>query len=215
MPGGHLSSGALVRPDPEDAALRSILGSRLGLACLVGAALAWPGAASALPILAIDLDPATPGIQTTAQIGVGEQLSFDVVIVNVDAGAPLNAFQLEVRFDAARLSGVSVVVGPFLAPPTLPIEQGFGTGTALLAATTLGPGGASGAGVLGTIRLEGVSPGTSPLTLANVVLSQPFGVELGVGGLGSAELIVVPETGSGVAVGFGLLLLRLRLPRSR
>jgi len=199
----------------EDTALRSTSRSRLGLAWLAGAALAWPAVGSALPILAIDLDPATPGIQTTAQIGVGQQLSFDVVISGVDAGAPLNAFQLQLPFDTTRLSGVSVAVGPFLVPPTLAIQQGFDPGTALLAATTLGPAGASGAGVLGSIRLEGASPGTALLELAGVVLSQPFGVELGVQSLGSAELVVVPEVGSGVAIGFGLLLLSLRASRPR
>jgi hypothetical protein len=95
----------------------------------------------ALPIVAIDLDPAAPGIQSTATLAIGATLEAHLVVLGVEAAAPLNAFELDVEFDGAVLAALLAdSVGSFLVAPVSEFQNTIGAGAVGLAALTLGPG---------------------------------------------------------------------------
>ena len=47
----------------------------------------------ALPIVSVDTDPITPGIQSSFTVGLGDIFSVDIFISDVEAGTPLNGFE--------------------------------------------------------------------------------------------------------------------------
>jgi general secretion pathway protein D len=109
-----------------------------------------------------------PGI-----VSVGETL---LVPISVDQGADLYAFQFDLAFDPSILRLESIQEGSLLpsAGPTFfspgTIDNTSGT-AALNADSLVGPiPGASSGGDLADFRFLGIGPGTSPLTLSNVVL---------------------------------------------
>jgi hypothetical protein len=182
---------------------------------LVGLVILAGMDAGALPILAIDVDPVTPGIQTSASISLSDSLAINIVVQDVDAEAPLHAFELALIFQASVIAGESVEIGPFLASPTILIEDSISPGSAAVAATTVGSAASDGTGVLATLSLRGLALGTSTLDLADVVLSQPFGVRLGAGELRGASLTVVPEPAGLILIGCCLAAVSAHRTRGR
>lgn len=172
---------------------------------LLAAALALPAPASALPSLAIDLDPGTPGIETSAELAQGSPITVAITISGVDLAAPLNAFELDLDIDPLILAATAVVVGSFLAAPADVAEEDLTGSDVNVLYFTLGPAASSGAGVLALVTLLGQNLGTSALSLSDVILSAPFGVEIPAGALGAASIRVVPEPASALLALGGLV----------
>lgn len=184
-------------------------------ALAVGAVLISAPRALAAPVLAIDLDPGTPAVESSADLALGGSLTLAITIANVDAAAPLNAFELDLDFDPAILAATAASVGGFLALPNDVAEADLAAPDVNLLYYTLGPGASSGSGVLAFVTFEGVSPGTSALSLSDVILSAPFGVDIPVGGLNAASIRVVPEPESALLGALGLVGLALAGARRR
>jgi hypothetical protein len=181
---------------------------RLRPASLVSVALsvALSGRAVAAPLLAIDLDPATAGVQSNATIGVGSSLSLEIVISGVESVEPLNAFQLELAHDETVAMVLSATLGSFLLSPEVLLDSVV-PGRVGLAVVTLGPGAVFGSGTLAAVTLQGSGVGTTGLTLENVLLSQPFGFPIDGFALQGALLTVVPEPATGSLALLGLIML--------
>lgn len=161
--------------------------------------------------LAVDLDPSTAAIDDARTIFVGESLTFTITIEGVTTAEPLNAFELDLSYDDTPLEALSAAVGTFLASPTDVAELALTPPEIGLAFFTLGPGAASGSGVLAFVTMRGVAPGTSLLALNDVILSAPFGEEIAFDALFGAELTVaVPEPASVLLLGLGAGLLACR-----
>ena len=162
--------------------------------------------AAGAPILALDLDPALPGVQASTSLAVGGAVVAEIWISGVDASDPLHALELDLLFDPGILAASAASVASFLAAPFLEIENVLGAGQVGLAATTLGPGAAFGSGLLATVTLVATGPGESALALSNVLLSEPFGAQIPDVTLQPALLLVVPEPGVGMLLAATCLL---------
>jgi hypothetical protein len=162
----------------------------------------------ALPIVAIDVDPVSPGIQNTTTLAIGATLEASIVVLGVEAAEPLNAFELDVDFASAVLAALLAdQVGSFLVAPVSQFENTIGVSEVELAALTLGPGAAFGDGLLAVVSFQALAPGSTAVALGDVVLSQPFGVPIAGVVLEGAVVTVVPEPGTGVLVFLGAVLL--------
>jgi len=135
------------------------------------AALGQPERARSAPILAVDVDPGSAGIQSTRTVAPGALVPVDIVIAGVESDASLNGFELDVDFVSSVLSATSVVDGGFLLPVRFAVELNLAAPDVNFAEVTLGGGGAVGDGVLARITFEAIGLGTSALTLNDVILS--------------------------------------------
>jgi len=180
--------------------------------------------AQALPTLSLDLDPLSAGHQDALSLTTPAQFRVDVVIEDVGAAQPLNAFELDLGFDAQVVQALSVTGSGFLLDPVFEVRLGIGPGNVDLALVTLGAAGASGDGVLASILFETVAPGTSPLDLFDVILSAPFGVRIPVAAVGDGVVRVsdtqplpppIPEPTAGLLFGVGGAVVARRVRRAR
>ena len=175
------------------------------------------GTAHAVPLVSVDLDPGTPGVQSTASVINGGSFTVDIVIEGVEAAAPLNAFEFDLLFDNTLLAATSVAEGGFLLEPKIVLETLIDntTGAVGLAAVTLLPAGAEGGGVLGSIVFDTLAAGTSVLDLDNVLLSAPFGIPIEFAGLQDGSIDITPSAAAPeplvpVLLGGGLLALAVQ-----
>lgn len=131
----------------------------------------------ASPVVSVDVDPSTAGIQSVLDVQNGDSFFVDIVISGVEASEPLNGFQFNLGFDPAVLTAISITDGGFLLEPVFPVFESIdnGAGDVLFALVTLGPVGASGDGILASLGFSASAAGTSILDLNNVLLSAPFG----------------------------------------
>ncbi|MGH0035965.1 MAG: hypothetical protein ACQGVK_13140 [Myxococcota bacterium] len=182
-------------PRPRSTSPRQARGSLA--ACAWALCLGWlaAGAAAAAPIVSIDLDPSTPGIQDTASVWLLDSVSVDIVIGDVDPAMPLFGDQFDVDFDAGVLTATSVAGGGFLNEPLFPIQADLAGGRVEFAEITLGPVGSAGSGVLGRIEFDAVGLGTTSLQLGELILAGEFGVEIAPGSMAGARLTVSERTG--------------------
>jgi len=183
------------------------MGTILGMAILFNAA-----SVTALPIVSVDTDPFTTGVQSAVETGLGNPLTIDVVVSGIDPLLPLNAFEFELHLDTTILSPTDVVSGGFLGPF-------FPSGTAFLvesditgpdigyAETSLVPTGFSGDGRLATITFDTIGLGTSALELSEVILSAPFGAPIDLAGVNDGSVNVVPEPSTLFLLGSGIIVL--------
>jgi len=141
------------------------------ISLLILAVLGLPQVARSAPILALDVDPGSAGIQSTRTLSPGDVVTVDVVIDDVEAGASLNGFELDVDFASSVLSATSVVDGGFLLPVRLAFEMNLAAPDVNFAEVTLAGGGAIGGGVLARITFEAIGLGTSALSLNDVILT--------------------------------------------
>lgn len=124
--------------------------------------------AEAVPIVSVDTDPTTPGIQSALNVLLGNPFMVDVVIEGIEASLRLNAFQFDLLFDPAVLSATDIVSGGFL--PTIDVFEVIGLSVVSYAEASLG-GSAIGSGVLASVSFDTLAVGTSTLDLTNVILA--------------------------------------------
>lgn len=165
---------------------------RVSLSCLLAAALAVisPGLAKAVPIVSVDTDPSTAGVQTSLEVNPGDMFSVDIVISGVEASSTLNAFELDLGFDPAILMATGVVDGGFLLAPSIVVQIDLTPPEVMFAEATLLPIGAVGSGVLASIGFTALTAGVSLLGLNDVVLSAPFGVPIAVDAVNDGSVTV-------------------------
>ena len=170
---------------------------RLALRILIGVSFLclMAGVALAVPIVSVDTDSA---------IVIGNTLTVDIVIEDVVAPG-LNAFELDLMFDPTILDPTSVVSGGFLLAPVFTVQMVLGVLEVEFAEVTLLPLGAGGGGILATIVFDTIGVGTSPLDLNDVILSEPFGVEITPVTLANGSVVVTPEPGTWLLMGSGLV----------
>lgn len=164
----------------------------------------------AVPILSVDVDPLTPGIQSSGSIALGVSATIDVVITDV---TDLHDFELDLDFAPAILGATMVVGGPFLPTP-LTIESDITAPDVNFAQVSLLPlTGASGSGVLASVTFDTLSGGTSFLSLNDVILAAPLGLPIFlspddvVGGSLRVVGTAIPEPATALLLGLGLLAL--------
>lgn len=186
-------------------------------AYLFAAVLLISTPAWALPVVSVDADPSMAGIQSVVEVPDGSSFDVDIVISGVEAGDPLNAFELDLLFDSSVLTATSVVDGGFLLDPVFQVQNIVGMVSVEFAEATLLPAGAVGSGVLATVSFDTAGLGTSVLDLENVKLSAPFGVRIPAAEVvdGSAVVEVIPEPGSTALFAMGALLVVSRVAPRR
>jgi hypothetical protein len=176
------------------------------IALLVGNALGtWSEAA---PIISVDLDAATPGIQSNLEGDTGALIDAAVAINTVDAVAPLNAFDFDLTYDG-QLAAQALANGDFLLSPTVVVISDVIPPDVNLAVSTLLPTGAVGDGVLAEVTFQALSAGVALLELSRVALAAPFGIPIAVGAINNAEVAVrqapAPASVLLISVGLGAL----------
>ena len=113
--------------------------------------LLLPLSAEAGPIVSVDMDPSTPGVQSTLTVTDGTSFTVDAFILGVEAAALLNAFEFDLSFDSSLLNATSVFGGGFLVAPASTVESDLLSPDVNFAAVTLGFAGALGSGILANI----------------------------------------------------------------
>ena len=142
------------------------------------AALSWSKAGIAAPIVSVDMDPTTAGVQSSLTVQQGDTFSIDIFISGVEPTLPLNGFQLMLTDGSALATAESRTLGSFIpAPPVTiapPIELPFTAGSdVLIGGTAIGFVGNSGSGVLATVDFVANAAGTTSLALSSVSLTSP------------------------------------------
>lgn len=167
---------------------------------------------TAMPIVSV-LNPPT--------VSVGDSFDVDIMIDDVLAGGlpsdGLHSFQFELAFDPAVIDLTGSMNGDFL-DPSIPFRQELNDSNAMIGVTRLFPMGIIGSGKLFSLSFIAVDPGTSPLVLSNVLLSNPFGVPLTPFELQHSRVTVagssqVPEPAAGALLVLGLVALAGRSRR--
>ena len=176
-----------------------------GIACF------WLGLVHAAPVIELDVDPTTPGTQSTTTVTTGDVFSVDVLISSVEETDPLNGFQLTALFDAIVVNALNVIDGGFLPSPLVTlVDIDNAVGTVEFAAASLGVVSAFGDGVLAQIDFLATGTGASSLALSDVLLSGPFGVAIDIAAISGATVNVtadgsVPEPPVTALLGLGAL----------
>jgi hypothetical protein len=141
-------------------------------------AMMLPIPVAGVPMVSIDMDPTLAGVQTAVTVDLGDSFSVDVVAEGILPSSPLNAFEFDLLYGGAILGATLLADGGFLLPPSLVIQSELGPPEVGFAALTLAPIGASGSGVLASISFIALGLGSIALTLNDVLLSAPFGLEI-------------------------------------
>jgi hypothetical protein len=163
------------------------IASLLAAAVVIGASTA-----SAVPIVSVDADPVTPGIQDTRTVAAGEIFDVDVVIAGIEESAALHAYELDVAYDPAVLTGLALVDAGFLGSSTFTLESDILPPDFNFAQTIVGQTGVVADGVLLTLRFQAGHSGESLLDLNDVLLSAPRGVPIALAGVADARIVVEP-----------------------
>ena len=144
------------------------------------AAFSFSKTGVAAPIVSVDMDPTTAGVQSSVTVQQGEIFSVDIFISGVEAASPLNTFTLVLSGDPTSIFAVGASLGPFLSSvPSFPIGPNLAGASAAIGGFGLGPTAAvSGDGILASISFSADAVGTSGLELFDVELSQPFGIAI-------------------------------------
>ncbi len=170
----------------------------------------------------------TPLIATTISVQpssipvtVGQTFA---MTVQISGASDLYGYQFDLGFNPAVLAATSVTEGPFLSsggptiflPGTIDNVSGSIPGNADILA---GPvSGVNGSGTLLNASFQALAPGTSMVSLFNVIALNSSGQELALTTSGST-VDVVPEPGSGLLAGVSIVgafvLLRRRSSRPR
>ena len=146
-------------------------------------------------LMALDMDPATPGIQATAQYAEGtEQIAIDVVVQNAQA---IGAFEFWVAFNPLYLQFLGWNLGPFLTSTgrIATCHPLITENTLRIGCTTTGPTpeGPSGDGVLATLYFKPRFGGETCLSMLLVETAEVFGHALPTVGQ-SGCVTIIPST---------------------
>lgn len=173
--------------------------------------------------LALDLDAATPGIQSTRTVAVGDVIRVAVVVLNIPAGPGLSAFNFEVDYDRTKVVAPTFAGGeaddrnPDLNDAAvgdgwtcLPAPQGDlddpggidgdgdpATGQAFLSCFAAS-GNTTGSAVVATIEMHAIAAGTAALSLARVNVAVGDGIEIA--RCADSDQFVVPCAGATLTV---------------
>jgi hypothetical protein len=134
-----------------------------------------------------------PTVQT---VSVGDQFTVDV---RVDSVVNLGAYEFKLAFDPAAVAFVDVANGPFIGSSGRTPECAAPILTASsvqFSCSTLGADlpGASGSGVLATVRFRATATGTSSLDLQGVTLLTPNAQPIAVAEVIDGSVAAVPPT---------------------
>jgi len=140
---------------------------------------------------------------SSATVSAGEVFT---VSLSVSGAVNLYGWQVDIAFDPTILSALSSSEGSFLSSggsvATFFIPGTMNNLTGLVDnmadSRTVSITGVSGSGLLATLSFQGLAPGTSALTLQNVLLANVLSQPLPVGGLSNTSVGVtaVPEPGT-------------------
>ena len=143
------------------------------------AALSFSKTGVAAPIVSVDMDPTTAGVQSSLTVQQGETFSVDIFISGVEVTSPINGFNLALSGDPALVTALSASLGSFLPPPNFPNGPNIFGSFASIGGFGLGPtAAASGDGILASISFSADAIGVTSLALSGVQLSQLFGEPL-------------------------------------
>jgi hypothetical protein len=157
--------------------------------------------------LSVDMDPDTPGIQSSREVAPGAAFAVDVVAEGIPADHPVGAFQFDLVYDDTVIVAPEVadegtalddnpdanqdalgpegwncsVFGVAFPQGDKDTETGPGHGRAFIACLSAsGPFKATGTVTLATVRFNvTASAGQSDLTLENAVVGDDGGTEIG------------------------------------
>jgi hypothetical protein len=169
----------------------------VALCCVaIGFARGGAGAhAAGTALIALDMDPSTPGIQNSASYIEGtDPITIDVVVQNADE---IGAFEFKIYFDIEALEYLSYSAGPFLGSTGRPISciPILSENTLRLGCTSTGisPPGPSGDGVLASLYFRARHAGTTCISMLLVETATVLGHPLPTIGEGGC-LTIVPFT---------------------
>jgi len=97
---------------------------RSGLTLLALLVLLLPGTALAIPLVSVDTDSSTAGVQSSSDFEVGDIFEVDIFVEDV---SDLNGFQITLSYDASVLDGFSVTGGGFLPDPVFVLDSSVGS----------------------------------------------------------------------------------------
>jgi hypothetical protein len=149
---------------------------------------------------AVIVDPASQAVV------VGDYFTVDVRVENVNN---LGAYEFALEFDPDVVSYVTVTNGPFLGSSGRPVfcpDAITDVGKLRFGCVTSDgeTPGASGSGQLAQVVFQAVAPGTSPLDLTRLALTNPWGEEIiasMVGGSVSVSALGASSAGTGLPAG--------------
>jgi hypothetical protein len=137
-----------------------------------------PARADGPAVIALDMDPATPGIQTSVSVNEGvEAVQIDVVVQNANA---IGAFEFMVSFDVIALEFVGWEAGPFLGSTGRPVTcfKVITENTIRIGCTSTGPpppDGPSGDGVVARLYFRPRWTGETCISMMLVETAEIFG----------------------------------------
>ncbi|RMH36828.1 MAG: PEP-CTERM sorting domain-containing protein [Nitrospirae bacterium] len=103
----------------EGAMRRAMIGGAMLFALLEWGTVAW-----ADPIVSIDVDPLTAGIQSALTVNQGDTFTVDVVISNLDPSGPtIQRVEFDLDYDSSMLSAIIVSLGGFFTGGTVTIVE--------------------------------------------------------------------------------------------
>lgn len=153
--------------------MRRILGINIVLIFLC-----YSISAIAAPVVAVDTDPVTPGVQHHIPVAIGTSFKVDIVVIGVEEARALNVFEFDLGFDPAIVRATSVVSGGFLPSPSAVIESDVTPPDVNFTEGAIGPHTAHGNGILATVTFTALSAGVTVLDLNNVILAALGGINI-------------------------------------
>jgi hypothetical protein len=173
---------------------------RVLIALIIAASgLTFAGAVSAAPVVVIDADPNAEGIQVEIEVISGDMVAIDIWIMGVDPDPELglHGFQLDLAFDDVILTAPILEPGDFLGDEVedfcefVPVADGI----VCVAYTRVDDSSSTGSGIIASVIFEAAGVGTAVLSLQQVILTSPFGIEI-IEFTTQSATIIVPEPGA-------------------
>ena len=175
---------------------KHILGLTLGFALVAGIAPVHAG-----PIVYVDMDPSSAGIQSAHSVIPGSTFFVDVGIINPSNF--INGFQFDLDYDFPALTATSLVSGGYFGLGGFPVFSDLLPPDVNFAEGSIFP--TIGNGILATIGFDANGGGTYLLGLNDVLLSEGFGTPVILDDIQSGSVTVAPEPTSIALLGSGMI----------